>query len=109
MVIVEHSNDVLLSEYKQRIFDETYNVRRNSGVTTPISVSTVLIQFLKSSVKDAMKIVSDQDYSWKRKLYWLAVNPLFHFEKWRGMRLANSVDMTKDNSKHSLENSKSKG
>lgn len=56
-----------------------------------------------------MKIVSDQDYSWKRKLYWLAVNPLFHFEKWRGMRLANSVDMTKDNSKHSLENSKSKG
>ncbi|MSU87028.1 glycosyltransferase family 2 protein [Streptococcus dysgalactiae] len=107
--IVEHSNDVLLSEYKQRIFDETYNVRRNSGVTTPISVSTVLIQFLKSSVKDAMKIVSDQDYSWKRKLYWLAVNPLFHFEKWRGMRLANSVDMTKDNSKHSLENSKSKG
>ena len=107
--IVEHSNDFLLSEYKQRIFDETYNVRRNSGVTTPISVSTVLIQFLKSSVKDAMKIVSDQDYSWKRKLYWLAVNPLFHFEKWRGMRLANSVDMTKDNSKHSLENSKSKG
>lgn len=107
--IVEHSNDVLLSEYKQRIFDETYNIRRNSGVTTPISLPTVLAQSLKASLKDTMKIVADQDYSWKRKLYWLVINPLFHLEKWRGMRLANQVNITDDNSKYSLESSKSKG
>ncbi|WNZ95060.1 glycosyltransferase family 2 protein [Streptococcus iniae] len=104
--VVEHSNDILLSEYKSRIFDETYNVRLNSGVTTKISMVTVLRQAAKASVKDAMNIISDKDYSWKRKLYWLAINPLFHLEKWRGMRLANQVDLTSEQSKYSLEKRK---
>ncbi|MCK1237244.1 glycosyltransferase family 2 protein [Streptococcus uberis] len=107
--VVEHSNDVLLSEYKSRIFDETYNVRLNSGVTTKISFLTVLSQSLKGSVKDSLKIISDNDYSWKRKLYWLVINPLFHLEKWRGIRLANHVNISENNSKYSLERSKSKG
>lgn len=107
--VVEHSNDVLLSEYKSRIFDETYNVRLNSGVTTKISFLTVLSQSLKASLKDSLKIISDNDYSWKRKLYWLVINPLFHLEKWRGIRLANHVNISENNSKYSLERSKSKG
>ena len=35
----------------------------------------------------------DHQYSWKRKLYWLAVNPLFVAEKWKGVRAAISVDL----------------
>ena len=98
-----------IPEYKSRIFDETYNVRLNSGVTTKISFLTVLSQSLKASLKDSLKIISDNDYSWKRKLYWLVINPLFHLEKWRGIRLANHVNISENNSKYSLERSKSKG
>ncbi|HFR3750798.1 TPA: glycosyltransferase family A protein [Streptococcus suis] len=101
--IVEHSNDVRLSEYRQRIFDETYNVRLNSGVTNKVSVFSVIKQVLRGSYKDSIKILSDRDYSLKRKLYWLAINPLFHIEKWRGIRQANLVELNQDVSRYSLE------
>lgn len=104
--VVEHSNDVRLSEYQKRIFDEAYNVRVNSGVTNSVSFLTLLHQALRSSVKDTLRILSDSDYGWKRKLYWLAINPLFHLEKWRGIRLANQVNMNEDITKFSLEKSK---
>ncbi|KGR73086.1 glycosyltransferase family 2 protein [Streptococcus phocae subsp. salmonis] len=106
--IVEHSNDVSLLEYKNRIFDENYNIRLNSGITNPVPILAVIIQSLKGAVKDSVKIMSDNEYSWKRKLYWLVINPLFHIEKWRGIRLANLVKLTDDNTKYSLEKNKSK-
>ncbi|MGT2964609.1 glycosyltransferase [Streptococcus acidominimus] len=101
--IVEHSNDVLLKHYKQRIFDETYNIRINSGVTTPLSFSSLLLNTFKGSLKDSLKICRDRNFSWKQKLYWLLVNPLFHLEKWRGIRLANKVDISADIHRYSLE------
>ncbi|HFU4460003.1 TPA: glycosyltransferase family 2 protein [Streptococcus suis] len=104
--IVEHSNDVRLSEYRQRIFDETYNVRLNSGITNKVSIFSVVINVFKASLKDSVKIISDKDYNWKRRMYWLLVNPLFHIEKWRGIRLANRVDLNQDISQYSLEKKK---
>ena len=101
--IVEHSNDVRLSEYRLRIFDEHYNVRKNSGQTQSVSLSTVIQQSMKASLRDSLRIMQDKDYSWKRKLYWLLVNPLFHIEKWRGIRLANTVELGQDISRYSLE------
>lgn len=107
--IVEHSNDVFLSEYQKRIFDETYNVRLNSGAPEMhMSYFYILKQSLKGALKDAVKILSDKDYSWKRKLYWSVVNPLFHIEKWRGIRLANAVKLGEDISKYSLEKQREK-
>ena len=104
--IVEHSNDVRLSEYRQRIFDETYNVRLNSGITNKVSIFSVVTNVFKASLKDSVKIISDKDYNWKRRIYWLLVNPLFHIEKWRGIRLANRVDLNQDISQYSLEKKK---
>lgn len=101
--VVEHSNDVRLSEYKKRIFDETFNVRKNGGHTNPISYVFVIKSFLKDSLKDTGRILHDRDYSWKRRLYWLAINPLFHLEKWRGVRLANNIGLGEDISNYSLE------
>lgn len=104
--VVEHSNDVLLSEYKKRIFDETYNVRVNSGAPeSHLSVLYITKQIVKGVLKDAPKIATDSDYSWKRKLYWSVINPLFHIEKWRGIRLANRVKLDADVSQLSLEQS----
>ncbi|MGT2847110.1 glycosyltransferase family A protein [Streptococcus massiliensis] len=104
--IVEHSNDVFLSQYKKRIFDETYNVRLNSGITNNISLLTVVWNSFKGTMKDAPKIFRDKDFSWKRKCYWTLVNPLFHLEKWRGIRLANRVNLNQNHSKYSLEQGK---
>ncbi|MCK4025130.1 glycosyltransferase family A protein [Streptococcus iners] len=104
--IVEHSNDVRLSEYRRRIFDETYNVRLNSGITNNVSIFSVITNVFKASLKDSVKIISDKDYNWKRRMYWLLVNPLFHIEKWRGIRLANRVDLNQDISQYSLEKKK---
>ncbi|HEL9634603.1 TPA: glycosyltransferase family 2 protein [Streptococcus suis] len=104
--IVEHSNDVRLSEYRRRIFDETYNVRLNSGITNKVSIFSVVTNVFKASLKDSVKIISDKDYNWKRRMYWLLVNPLFHIEKWRGIRLANRVDLNQDISQYSLEKKK---
>lgn len=106
--IVEHSNDVLLREYKKRIFDESFNVRKNSGVTNPISLARVIFYTLRGSWNDFWKILADKDFSKKRKLYWIFVNPLFHLEKWRGVRLANRVNLDEDNKKYSLENERAK-
>lgn len=104
--IVEHSNDVRLSEYRHRIFDETYNVRINSGITNKVSIFSVIKHVLKDSCKDSIKIILDTDYNWKRKIYWLAINPLFHIEKWRGIRQANLVGLNQDISRYSLEKKK---
>ncbi|HFI0621043.1 TPA: glycosyltransferase family A protein [Streptococcus suis] len=101
--IVEHSNDVRLSEYRRRIFDETYNVRLNSGITNKVSIFSVITNVFKASLKDSVKIISDKDYNWKRRMYWLLVNPLFHIEKWRGIRQANLVGLNQDVSRYSLE------
>ncbi|HFU3968865.1 TPA: glycosyltransferase family A protein [Streptococcus suis] len=102
--IVEHSNDVFLKDYKKRIFDETYNVRLNSGAPeSRMSLWYVTRQSLKATLKDLPKILKDKDYSFKKKLYWSVVNSLFHFEKWRGIRLANMVKHGDDISMYSLE------
>ena len=102
--IVEHSNDVFLKDYKKRIFDETYNVRLNSGAPeSRISLWYVTRQSLKATLKDLPKIFKDKDYSFKKKLYWSVVNSLFHIEKWRGIRLANSIKLGEDISEFSLE------
>ncbi|MFM0818572.1 glycosyltransferase family 2 protein [Streptococcus suis] len=102
--IVEHSNDVLLKEYKKRIFDETYNVRLNSGAPeSQMSLWFIFRQSLKGILKDIPKILRDKDYSLKKKLYWSVVNPLFHIEKWRGIRLANTIKLGEDISNFSLE------
>ncbi|MCU9533747.1 glycosyltransferase family A protein [Streptococcus sp. CSL10205-OR2] len=101
--VVEHSNDVKLSDYKKRIFDENYNIRLNSGNTTKISFLNVIINTIKFSFKDSIKILKDTDYTLRKKIYWSFINPLFHFEKWRGIRLANSIDLNSNISKYSLE------
>ena len=51
-----------LSEYRQRIFDETYNVRLNSGLTNKVSILSVVTNVFKASLKDSVKIISDKDF-----------------------------------------------
>ncbi len=102
---VIHSNDMTLGEYKHRMFDETLGLRK-IGIPVAIpSKKTILKMIVRGVVRDTLQIPRDRQYTRKRRLYWLVVNPLYHIEKWRGVLLAANVDM-EDNAfidRYSLE------
>lgn len=102
---VEHSNDLTLKEYKHRMFDETLGLRKVGIPVAVPSKKTVVKMMVKGIPKDALRIMVDTQYSFKRKLYWLVINPLYHVEKWRGVRKAATADLSDSQliKKYSLE------
>jgi len=108
---VEHSNDLTLAEYELRIFDETVGLRE---IGFPIPAMTKREQrrlTVRGVLGDSLRILRDGDYSWKRKLYWLARNPVYQIVKWRSYRDSTLVDLDdKDAVKaKSLEHSRKRG
>lgn len=102
---VLHTNDIRLRDYKARMFDETMGLR-TVGIPVDVPSRKLIIKMIvKGVVKDWIRTLTDHDYSWKRKLYWLVVNPFYHIEKWRGVRLAASASLDDSNAleKYSLE------
>lgn len=102
---VIHSNDMTLREYKHRMFDETMGLRK---IGIPVSVPSkklIAKMIVRGIARDTLAIPRDGQYSFKRKAYWLVMNPFYHIEKWRGVRLAAlaSLDDSKAMNKYSLE------
>lgn len=102
---VIHSNEIALKDYKKRLFDEVYNMRALGSPVVKYSLMQVIFNAVKGSIKDLPRILRDGQYSSLRKVYWIFVNPLFQFEKWRGIRLGNAVKLNNDEvlKKFSLE------
>jgi rhamnosyltransferase len=102
---VLHTNDIRLRDYKARIFDETQGLREVGIPVEKPSIRTIAKLVLKGIPKDWVRTLIDKDYSWKRKLYWFVMNPFYHIEKWRGVRLAASVSLGDQDAhrKYSLE------
>ena len=90
---VEHSNDLTLSEYGHRIFDETVGLRQIGNDIPSISRLQVLRYALHGTLGDSLRIARDRAYSWKRKGYWLVVNPVYHLRKWSSYRASTRVDL----------------
>lgn len=90
---VIHSNDMTLREYKHRMFDETIGLRKIGIPVEAPSKKLIVKMILRGSVRDTFNILRDKQYSFKRKIYWIVVNPLYHIEKWRGVRLAATLDI----------------
>ena len=93
---VEHSNDLTLEEYGRRIFDETVGLRQIGLTVNPITRKDQVKLTVRGIGGDTIRLARDRGYSWKRRLYWLALNPAFHVRKWSSYRLAASVDLTDD-------------
>lgn len=102
---VIHSNDISLREYKHRTFDEVVGLRRIGTQLHKPSIKSVIKMVVVGSLKDAVRTVYDKQYSIKRKLFWIFLNPFYHIEKWRGFRMAISLDLKDDQlfNKNSLE------
>ena len=107
---VVHSNDLLLREYKHRVFDETIGLRKIGTELRMPSRKSIVKSVVLGVLKDGYHTVMDDQYSLKRKVYWLLVNPLYHIEKWRGVRLAikASLDDSEIFGKYSLESRRAK-
>jgi rhamnosyltransferase len=107
---VRHSNDMALGEYKHRMFDETMGLKKiGQDVSTP-SMKHIGKAIIVGCLKDAVAIMRDGEYSTKRKLYWFVMNPFYHIEKWRGVRLAAKTSINDDETfnRHSLEKRREK-
>lgn len=107
---VVHSNDLTLGEYQHRLFDETVGLRK---IGLPVAVppmGVVSRMVVRGILRDTRSILRDGHYSYKRKLYWLVVNPFFHVQKWRGVRLGAQIDLDDANvhSQYSLESRRAK-
>lgn len=63
---VIHSNDVELKHYKNRLFDEVYNMRKLSGKTEKLPFSFVMKQILVTSWRDGKKIMAEKIILLKR-------------------------------------------
>lgn len=102
---VVHSNDVELKLYKNRLFDEVYNMRQLSGKTEKLPFGFVLKQILATMWRDGRKIMAEKNYTFKTKLYWLYTNPKYIIAKWQGLYLGHKVDLNDRKSylKYSLE------
>jgi rhamnosyltransferase len=84
--VVVHSNDLTLAEYDERMEEETLG-QREVGIDVAVpSVGVVARMMARGVPLDALRILRDPHYRPARKLYYLAVNPLFHLQKWRGVR-----------------------
>lgn len=107
---VVHSNDLTLAEYQHRMFDETMGLRKIGLPVGVPSKKAVLKMTVRGVARDTIRICRDPEYSFERKLYWLVVNPFFHVQKWRGVRLAALADLedTDAAAKYSLESRRKK-
>lgn len=107
---VLHTNDIALRDYRKRMFDEIVGVRRVGKTMDQVSLLFVCKQVLRALTLGSLFILRDGQYSWKRKLYWLVVNPLFVIEKWKGVRSAIAVDLedTESIQANSLESQQSR-
>ncbi|HEU5222603.1 MAG TPA: glycosyltransferase family 2 protein [Candidatus Lumbricidophila sp.] len=90
---VRHSNDLSLSEYGHRMFDEIVGLREIGTPLVAPSSGAVLGAAARGALADSRRIVRDGQYSWRRKLYWLAVNPFFHLRRWESIRRGALVDI----------------
>ncbi|MFC5930756.1 glycosyltransferase [Cryobacterium melibiosiphilum] len=107
---VEHSNDLTLDEYRRRIFDETVGLRQ-IGFPIPVLTTKGRIRLtLRGIVGDTLRILRDGDFTWKRRLYWLAINPVYQIEKWRSYQASTVVDPTDEEAVRSgsLEHSRNR-
>jgi rhamnosyltransferase len=95
---VEHSNDLTRDEYRHRIFDETVGLRQIGFPIPRMTKSGQARLTLRGIVGDTLRILRDPDFSWRRRLYWLVVNPSYQVAKWRSYRTSTLVDLSDDES-----------
>lgn len=90
---VLHSNDLTLREYDDRLAEETMGLREVGIEVEVPSLRVVSKMLTRGVVKDTVRLLRDRQFSAKRKAYYLVVGPMYHVQKWRGVRRGASAPM----------------
>jgi rhamnosyltransferase len=91
--VVMHSNDMTLGEYDDRMVAETMGLREVGIDVAKPSVGVVGRMMARGVAKDSVRLLRDRDFRLGRKLYYLVIGPLYHLQKWRGVRRGASAPM----------------
>lgn len=102
---VIHSNDLNLREYGLRTFDEVVGMRKIGKNIPKQNLIKMLGLLFLGALGDSVKIILDNDFVLRNKLYWLTTNPMFHFQKRFFYFKASRVNISdhKTVNKYSLE------
>lgn len=105
---VIHSNRLTVREYGPRIFDEFVGLRRIGVHMDHIRWFSAFKGAFFGAARQEVAIACDPRFSMKRKVYWLFLNPAYHFKKSFAIRRAANVDLDDSNliANHSLESMK---
>ncbi|HEY0506908.1 MAG TPA: glycosyltransferase [Blastococcus sp.] len=88
-----HSNDMTLAEYDERMEAETMG-QREVGIAVAVpSVKVVARMMARGLARDTARLLRDRDFSLRRKLYYLVLGPLYHLQKWRGVRRGAKAEL----------------
>ena len=90
---VIHSNDLTLSEYRRRFFEEVVARRRVGNFVPPLTRWKQLLRTGYGVLTDSGKIIADRDYGVFATIGWLARNPWYHVAKWQSMYAGSHVDL----------------
>ena len=92
--LVVHSNDLTLAGYDDRMFEETRGLRE-VGIDVEVPSWGVVARMVTRGVlADSVRILRDGEYGPRRKAAWLVLNPLYHLQKWRGVRRGAAADLS---------------
>ncbi len=83
---VLHSNEMTVSEYDDRMFEETQGLREVGIDVAMPSIPTVVRMVTTGILKDALRLARDREVGKRRKISGFFLNPAYHVQKWRGVR-----------------------
>jgi len=81
---VWHSNEYSVHEYYKRKFDEYIGLQESTGLLLSPSVRSLLLGWIRPSLRDYKFIYRDVDYGFMSKLLWYVKSPLYNIALQRG-------------------------
>ena len=88
LAAVWHSNEYSSKEYMKRKFDEYIGLRESTDFNLKIGIRSVILGWIKPTLKDWQFILKDRDYSLKSKIVWSVRSPLYNYYSKLGFYLA---------------------
>ncbi len=86
--VVWHSNEYTAKQYFHRKFDEFLGLAKSTDYEPTASRRSLLLGWLRPTLQDWKYIRHDQEYSFKSKVLWSVVSPLYNIASKAGQYMA---------------------
>lgn len=79
LACVWHSNEYSITQYYRRKFDEYIGLQKSTNYKPKVALKSVILGWIKPTIRDYRFIYRDQDYKYISKIYWILISPLYNF------------------------------